>query len=168
MLPFTYRFAIPFSVNRRDPLSIANSAGTCQGLLVRYTPDLLYSPVMNASKSTVVFEDTDYASGQRRLIAVVIDLCVCFTLMAIPMLIATYLWVAPEHQVKLDDAAKQRRLVFEDIGAEILCNRHAVRLVAVFLPDRHASNMGWNTGVSDRENSIDRPRWHSPEPGAGW
>ncbi len=86
---------------------------------------------MNASGSTVIFEDADYASGQRRLIAVAIDLSVCFTLMAIPMLIATYLWVAPEHQVKLDDAAKQRRLVFEDIGAP---RYYATVTISILLP----------------------------------
>lgn len=85
---------------------------------------------MSDSNGTVIFRDADYAGGPRRLIALAIDLSVCFTLLAMPILIATKLWVAPEH-LNLEDRAKQNRLTYEDMGPP---RYYATVVMSVLLP----------------------------------
>ncbi|MCB9853584.1 MAG: RDD family protein [Phycisphaerales bacterium] len=78
---------------------------------------------MSDPSGTVIYRDTDYASGIRRLIAAAIDVFMTIMLLTIPLFVATALWVPKDVQnmnkdVAKPDFAKQRRLFFEYIGPE--------------------------------------------------
>lgn len=101
---------------------------------VRSVAKTLYSHGMSDSPATVIFRDSDYASGIRRLIAVAIDVFVTMMLLMIPMFVATALWVPKDVQnmnkdVVKPDFAKQRRLFFEYIGPERYYTTVAISIV---------------------------------------
>jgi uncharacterized RDD family membrane protein YckC len=85
---------------------------------------------MATSNDTVVYDQSDYASGPRRLIALAIDLCVCLMLLSMPLAAAKALWVSPDHWDD-PDQAKVQRWFREDLGP---ARWNATIALAVLLP----------------------------------